>query len=117
MLRTFLGNIRKQRVIGSQVAIAQLGGNWNADGASIQKTFKFGDFRESANFIQRYTEHCQRMGQAPQWSNVYDTVNVTVASPDGDVTTKEVETAKYLDMVSSVRVTNHVSINNNHSFE
>ena len=116
MLRTFLGNIRKQRVIGSQVALAQVGEGWNADGAVLVKQFKFSDFRESANFIQRYTEHCQRVGQAPQWSNVYDTVNVTVSNPDGDISTKDVETARYLDMVSSVRVTNHVSINNNHSF-
>ena len=35
MLRTFLGNIRKQRVIGSQVALAHVGQGWNADGAAL----------------------------------------------------------------------------------
>ena len=65
----------------------------------------------------RYSEFCQKTGATPQWSNVYNTVNVEITNHEfGQVTTKDVETAKYLDMLENVKVTNHVYINETHSF-
>ena len=55
-------------------------------------------------------------GATPQWSNVYNNVNVTLENNEtGDVSTKEVEMANYLDMVASVKVMNHMHINDHYS--
>ena len=118
MLKTFLTGIRKQRCIGAQKAVAQVNG-WSATGESaMQKEFKFNDFKEASNFILRYTEYSQKVGATPQWSNVYNSVNVTLTNTEFDsVSTKEVEVAKYLDMVETVKVTNHLNIDDHLSFE
>ena len=67
----------------------------------------------------RYTDYCTKVGQHPQWSNVYNTVDVTISNPDaeGEVTTREVELAKYLDMMSTVQVTDFNNIDSQMSFE
>ena len=41
----------------------------------------------------------------PQWSNVYNRVNITLHNSEfGGVTMKEVEAGKYLNMVSTVNI-------------
>ena len=68
--------------------------------------------------MMRYSEFCQKTGATPQWSNVYNTVNVEITNEEfGSVTTKDVETAKYLDMLENVKVTNAMNINETHSFD
>ena len=68
--------------------------------------------------MMRYSEFCQKTGVTPQWSNVYNTVNVEITNEEfGSVTTKDVETAKYLDMLENVKVTNAMNINETHSFD
>tara|TARA_B110001450_G_C17288791_1_gene346577 strand:- start:120 stop:374 length:255 start_codon:yes stop_codon:yes gene_type:complete len=68
--------------------------------------------------MMRYSEFCQKTGTTPQWSNVYNTVNVEITNEEfGSVTTKDVETAKYLDMLENVKVTNAVNIDETYSFE
>ena len=58
------------------------------------------------------------MGHQPQWSNVYNKVSVTICNHEfGEVSTKEVEAANYLDMVHGIRVTNHHHINEHLSME
>ena len=43
---------------------------------------------------------------------------MTIANQEfGEISTKDVEVAKYLDMVHSVKVSNHLHINDHHSFE
>ena len=83
----------------------------------MTKEFIFNDFKEASNFINRYSDYCQKLNQVPQWSNVYNRVNVTIANQEfNDISTKEVEVARYLDMLSSVKVSNYIHINDHHSF-
>ena len=68
--------------------------------------------------MKRYTEHCQKSGCYPHWSNVYNTVNVSIVNHEfGEISTKDVEVAQYLDMLEKVKVTNHLNINDSFSFE
>ena len=68
--------------------------------------------------MKRYTEYCQQTGTEPQWSNVYNTVNVTITNSEfGEISSKDVEVAKFLDMLENVKVTNHLNINDSFSFE
>ena len=95
-----------------------MGQGWNANNGALQKEFNFVNFKEASHFIQAYTNFCQKTGTAPQWSNVYNRVNVTIANQEfGEISTKDVEVARYLDMVHSVKVSNHLYINDHHSFE
>ena len=66
MLKNFLTNLRKQKCIGSQKALKQVGAGWTASGdASIKKEFAFNDFKEASNFMMRYSEFCQKTGATP----------------------------------------------------
>ena len=68
--------------------------------------------------MNRYTMQCQKLGLQPSWSNVYNRVNVNISNEEfGEITSKEVELAQYLDMVHTVKVSNHLYINEHHSFE
>ena len=66
----------------------------------------------------RYSDYCVKIGQTPQWSNVYTNVEVTITNPEfGEITQREVELAKYLDMLETVQVTDHLNIDNQLSFK
>ena len=68
--------------------------------------------------MKRYTDHCQKTGSHPHWSNVYNTVNVSIVNHEfGEISTKDVEVAQYLDMLQNVKVTNYLNINDSFSFE
>ena len=66
----------------------------------------------------RYTNYCQKAGLAPQWSNVYNSVHVTLENAEfGEISKREVELAQYLDMVSTVQVHGKNTIDDHMSFE
>ena len=91
--------------MSTQQAVTLVGGQgWTAVDGGLQKKFEFADFKYTSNFLMRYTDYCTKVGQHPQWSNVYTTVDVTITNPhtEGQVSMREVELAKYLDMLSTV---------------
>ena len=95
------------------------GQGWQSVDGGIQKTFEFADYKYTSNFLMRYSDYCTKVGQKPQWQNVYNTVDITITNPytEGQVTTREVELAKYLDMMQSVQVTDYTNIDRQLSFE
>ena len=119
MIGAFLKNVRKQRCIGAAQALSKIGGQgWSDSNGNIQKEFVFRDFKEASFFISRYSDYCQKLGSSPSWQNVYNKVNVTLSNAEfGQISSKEVELAQYLDMLHSVKVSDHSTINEHHSFE
>ena len=66
----------------------------------------------------RYSEYCQKVGLTPQWANGYNSVHVTLENTEfGEISKREVELAKYLDMVSTVQVHGYQNINDHYSFD
>ena len=57
--------------------MSTLGSGWTEgqDGA-ITKEFTFEDFTQASNFMERYTDYCQKVNGSPEWSNVYNRVSV-----------------------------------------
>ena len=110
MLAKYLKDLRAARVVPAADAISTLGAGWSQAGdGALTKEFTFEDFTEASNFMQRYAEYCQKLNHTPQWSNVYNRVNVTLSNAEfGGVTSKEVQIGKYLDLVS--RVTLHQEV-------
>ena len=106
MLARYLKELRGAKVVTSSLAISSLGAGWTeGENGAIEKQFTFDDFTVAANFMDRYTEYCHKVNAAPEWSNVYNRVNVKLHNDEfNGVTMKEVNLGKYLDMVSTVSI-------------
>jgi 4a-hydroxytetrahydrobiopterin dehydratase len=85
--------------IGAPAAIAQLSG-WGAapDRDAITKTFKFRDFNTAFGFMTRAALAAEKLDHHPEWFNVYNRVDVLLATHDADgVTELDVQLAKIMD--------------------
>jgi 4a-hydroxytetrahydrobiopterin dehydratase len=85
--------------IGAQAALAQIEG-WEAvDGRdAIAKTFKFADFNAAFGFMSRVALMAEKLDHHPEWFNVYNRVEVTLATHDADgVTELDVQLARFMD--------------------
>ena len=85
--------------IGAQAALTQLSG-WRAvEGRdAIAKDFKFKDFNAAFGFMTRIALYADKADHHPEWFNVYNRVEVTLATHDaGGVTEKDVALAQFMD--------------------
>ncbi len=85
--------------IGADAAIARLNG-WRAvDGRdAIQKQFRFRDFNAAFGFMSRVALYAEKADHHPEWFNVYNRVEITLATHDaGGVTDKDVALAHFID--------------------
>jgi len=81
MLAKYLHQVRSTRVVATGQAIQSgLGAAGWAEGenGALTKNYQFEDFRQASNFLQRYTDYCQKVNHTPQWSNVYNRVSVNL---------------------------------------
>ena len=62
-------------------AIRQLNG-WNEveDRDAIRKTYHFGSFREAWGFMSEVALLAEKMDHHPEWFNVYNRVEITLAT-------------------------------------
>lgn len=85
--------------IGAAAATAQLK-DWNATPGrdAIAKSYRFADFKTAFAFMTRVALKAEQMDHHPEWFNVYNKVDVTLATHDADgVTALDVELARYCD--------------------
>ena len=77
---------------------------WAADRDALVKTFQFGSFREAISFMIRVAFEAEAMDHHPDWTNVYNRVNVRLNTHDagGKVTAKDVALARKIQAVSWV---------------
>jgi 4a-hydroxytetrahydrobiopterin dehydratase len=65
---------------------------------AIHRTFVFADFNQAFGFMSRVALLAEKMDHHPEWSNVYKTVEVTLATHDaGGITDKDIAMAKAMD--------------------
>ena len=68
------------------------------DRNAIQKTFTFADFNAAFAFMTRAAMKAEKMDHHPEWFNVYNRVEVTLATHSaGGVTGKDITLAKAMD--------------------
>jgi 4a-hydroxytetrahydrobiopterin dehydratase len=79
--------------------LAQLSGWSAADGReAIVKTFKFKDFNAAFGFMTRIALAAEKLDHHPEWFNVYNRVEVLLATHDADgVTELDLKLAKIMD--------------------
>lgn len=85
--------------ISAEAAIARLTGWRAADGRdAIQKQFRFRDFNAAFGFMSRVALYAEKADHHPEWFNVYNRVEITLATHDsGGVTDKDVALAHFID--------------------
>lgn len=68
------------------------------DRDAISKTFKFGDFTEAFGWMTRAAMWAEKWDHHPEWSNVYNTVEVTLTTHDVDgLSSLDAKLARKLD--------------------
>lgn len=75
---------------------------WKEENDKLQRTFKFKDFSEAFAFMTRVAMAAEKMDHHPEWTNVYNTVDIKLSSHDaGDkVTDKDWKLAKTIDLIA-----------------
>lgn len=63
---------------------------WKEIDNSLQTQLKFKDFKQAFAFMTELALHVESMNHHPEWSNVYNTVNITLTTHDaGNTVTKK----------------------------
>jgi 4a-hydroxytetrahydrobiopterin dehydratase len=71
------------------------------DREAIARTFSFKDFNEAFGFMARVALIAEKADHHPEWRNVYNTVEVVLATHDaGGVTAKDVALAQAMNAIA-----------------
>jgi len=69
---------------------------------AIHKSFKFADFTQAWGFMTRVALAAEKADHHPEWSNVYNKVEITLSTHDaGGLSDKDVALAKVIDTAAS----------------
>lgn len=86
--------------IGAAAALASLPGWRAAEGPrdAIVRSYRFADFNAAIGFMTRVALMAEKLDHHPEWSNVYNRVEVLLATHDADgVTELDVALASFMD--------------------
>lgn len=81
--------------------LAAAGWEKSADGRAIAKTFHFRGFRDAMAWMARAAFEAEHLNHHPEWSNVYNRVEVRLTSHDaGGLTGKDLDLAARMEKIS-----------------
>lgn len=80
-------------------ALAELAGWSEVEGRdAIRKSFKFKNFSQAWSFMSRIALAAEKLDHHPEWSNVYNRVDITLSTHDcGGLSERDVKLAKRID--------------------
>ncbi|MBI3452339.1 MAG: 4a-hydroxytetrahydrobiopterin dehydratase [Rhodospirillales bacterium] len=83
-------------------ALAKLSGWAEIAGRdAIRKEFKFKDFNAAFGFMGRVALMAEKMDHHPEWSNVYNRVDVTLSTHDaGGLSERDIQLAVFIDSLA-----------------
>ncbi len=83
-------------------ALAKLSGWSEVKGRdAIARQFEFSDFNEAFGFMARAALVAEKLDHHPEWFNVYNKVEVTLATHDaGGVTERDIRLAQAMDRLA-----------------
>ncbi len=69
---------------------------------AITRTYRFGDFNAAFGFMTRVAMMAEKQDHHPEWFNVYNRIDVTLATHDaGGLTARDVALARFMDAVAA----------------
>ena len=90
-----------EKLAGDALAAALAGlDGWTAapGGGAIAKSWRFADFNAAFGWMCRAALKAESMDHHPEWTNVHNRVEVTLATHDaGGVTARDIEFAAFMD--------------------
>jgi len=74
---------------------------WEEKDNTLIRTFKFTDFSQAFAFMTRVALAAEKMNHHPNWSNVYNTVEIRLCTHDAGnvITQKDRELAAAIDRI------------------
>ncbi|TVV71284.1 4a-hydroxytetrahydrobiopterin dehydratase [Sphingomonas solaris] len=78
--------------------------DWDYDEArdAISRRLTFADFSEAFAFMARVALLAEKMDHHPEWSNVYNRVDITLTTHDaGGLSTRDVVMAEAIDTIAA----------------
>lgn len=86
-------------------ALASLPGWSSVEGRdAIRKEFKFKNFSEAFGFMARVALAAEKMDHHPDWSNVYDKVDIELSSHDiGGVSERDIKLATLIEKLAGAK--------------
>jgi 4a-hydroxytetrahydrobiopterin dehydratase len=74
---------------------------WKEENNRLKRTFKFNDFQEAFAFMTRVAFLAEAQQHHPNWSNVYNTVEIELTTHDegNTITEKDRKLAEAIDAI------------------
>lgn len=74
---------------------------WKEESNQLKRSFQFADFVEAFTFMTQLAFAAEKMNHHPNWSNVYNKVEITLFTHDANdsVTEKDRELSKLIDEI------------------
>ena len=98
--------VRVQKLTGERrVAALQSLPDWSEVSGrdAISRVLKFKDFNVAFAFMTRVAMKAERMDHHPEWFNVYNRVDITLATHEcGGLSERDVELAAFIDAYAKV---------------
>ena len=74
---------------------------WSLDQETLRRSYRFPDFTRAWAFMTGGAIHAQAMNHHPNWSNVYDSVEISLSTHDaGGVTALDLELARRFEALA-----------------
>ena len=76
---------------------------WKEENDMLHAEFKFGDFKQAWAFMTEVAFYAEEQNHHPNWSNVYNTVSISLTTHDAGntVTEKDRKLAQSIDEIYS----------------
>jgi 4a-hydroxytetrahydrobiopterin dehydratase len=74
---------------------------WKKENNQLKKNFQFDDFVEAFAFMTQVAFAAEKMNHHPNWSNVYNKVEIALFTHDAEdsITEKDVKLSKEIDKI------------------
>ena len=69
-------------------------------GGLLSREFRFKDFREAFGFMTQVAMLAEKLDHHPEWSNVYNKVNITLTTHDvGGISDRDIKMSEMIDQL------------------
>ncbi len=76
---------------------------WEHVDGAIETSFQFENFKEAFSVMTRIAFECEAQGHHPDWSNVYNSLSISLSTHDAEgVTEKDFKLAESIDQIIEV---------------